>query len=106
MAMKRPDMRAYFSARIDRHVNGMMATQSARTPADVVRVDGDVTSRLIMVTMRDGTRYAWSGGRYGARKVNGCYAPLMPRAAVDESELRTVLEASVNRARAVREGTK
>lgn len=75
---KRPDMRAYFRAAIDRHVNGMLAREVARMPANVARVHGDVTDRTITVVMRDGTEYRWAGGRYAARKVNGCHAPLMP----------------------------
>lgn len=80
---KRPDMRAYFSAHIDRHVNGMLARSAPRLPADVARVSGTVTDARIVVTMRDGTQWEWSGGRYAARKVNGCYAPLMPRPAAE-----------------------
>lgn len=77
--MKRPDMSAYFRARIDWHTHGLASGAWARTPADVMKVDGDVTSRTITVTMRDGTTYEWSGGRLAARKINGCYAPLMPK---------------------------
>lgn len=77
--MKRPDMKPYFRARIDYHVNGMMARRAPPLPADVRQVDGDVTTHCITVTMRDGTVYRWAGGDYAARKVNGCYAPLMPR---------------------------
>lgn len=76
---KRPDMRGYFAARIDHNVNGMMARTHARTPHDVARVEGDVTDQQITVTMRDGAVFTWSGGRYASRKVNGCYAPLMPK---------------------------
>ncbi len=75
---KRPDMREYFRARIDRHVRGMMARTTARTPNGVQRVQGDVTDQVITVTMRDGSVWTWQGGRYAARKVHGCYAPLMP----------------------------
>jgi hypothetical protein len=76
---KRPDMRDYFRARIDYHVNGMLAGSQARIPFGVARVGGDVTGDVITVTMRDGTVWKWSGNRYAARKVNGCYAPLMPK---------------------------
>lgn len=76
----RPDMRPYFSAQIDHHVNGMMARSQVTRPHDVVDVSGTVTDSVITVTMRDGTTWKWSGGRYAARKVHGCYAPLMPRA--------------------------
>lgn len=74
---KRPDMRAYFRGRIDYHVNGMFARQVSR-PRDVKSIVGDVTDRVITVTMLDGTEWKWSGGRYASRKVNLCYAPLMP----------------------------
>lgn len=77
--MKRPDMRPYFKAQIDRHVNGLSATsRTPLMPRGVQRVVGGVTQRLIVVTMDDGTVWHWSGGQYAARKVNGCYAPLMP----------------------------
>lgn len=75
---RRPNMRAYFAAQIDRHVNGMMARSAPRLPADVSNVTGTVTDSVITVTMRDGATWQWRGGRYAARKVNGCYAPLMP----------------------------
>lgn len=78
--MTRPDMRDYFKARIDWHVNGMMSRTQARLPHGVRKVTGDVDSATITVMMDDGTEYAWSGGRYSTRKVNGCYAPLMPKA--------------------------
>lgn len=74
----RPNMRTYFAARIDYHVNGAFLSSSARMPAGVRRVRGDVTDRRIEVEMTDGTVHAWSGGNYAARKVNGCYAPKMP----------------------------
>lgn len=77
-APKRPDMREYFRARIDHHVNGMMARTTARLPATVRRVVGDVTDTVIVVVMLDGTQFRWAGGQYASRKVNGCYAPLMP----------------------------
>ena len=80
MSSRRPDMREYFKARIDWHVRGMLA-RSASYPSGVARVAGDVTDRLIVVTMRDGSVFTWTGGEYSARKVNGCYAPLMPKVA-------------------------
>jgi hypothetical protein len=73
----RPDMRAYFKGRIDYHVNGMLARTVPR-PNDVKSIVGDVTDKVITVTMHDGSTWQWSGGRYAARKVNLCYAPLMP----------------------------
>jgi hypothetical protein len=76
---KRPNLRAYFAARIDHHVNGMMARPTPALPSDVKRVNGDVTSTTITVEMLDGTVWRWSGGRYASRKVNLCYAPLMPK---------------------------
>lgn len=76
---KRPDMRAYFRAQIDYNVNGMLATTRATRPNDVTRVEGTVTDRSITVTTRDGNVWHWQGGTYAARKVNGCYAPLMPK---------------------------
>lgn len=79
MPMKRPNLNAYFRARIDHHVFGMMSRMSATAPQNVKSVKGDVTDREIVVTMLDGTTYKWEGGRYAARKVNGCYAPLMPK---------------------------
>lgn len=81
MKSKRPDMRGYFRARIDRHVNGMLASSFARLPSGVRSIEGDVTDRRIVVTCDDGTRWEWEGGRYASRKVNGCYAPMMPRPA-------------------------
>lgn len=77
--MKRPDMRSYFQARIDHNVHGMLARSTARMPADVARVRGDVTDAEIVVEMRDGTTWRWTGGRYSTRKAHGCYAPLMPK---------------------------
>ena len=76
---KRPDMRDYFRARIDWHTHGMSARTVARLPHGVARVIGDVTDSRIVVVMRDGSEWAWSGGKYAARKVNGCYAPTMPK---------------------------
>lgn len=75
---KRPDMTAYFRGRIDWHVNGIMARR-VESPRDVAKVEGDVTDPLITVTMRDGSSWQYEGGRYASRKVNLCYAPLMPR---------------------------
>ena len=75
---KRPDLTAYFRGRIDYHVNGMFA-RTVASPRDVRRIEGDVDSSVITVTMLDGTVWTWSGGRYAARKVNGCYAPLAPK---------------------------
>ena len=78
--MKRPDMREYFRAEIDRHVNGGFARSvHSKAPANVRKIDGIVTSSVITVQMIDGTEHKWSGGRYASRKVNLCYAPLMPR---------------------------
>lgn len=76
---KRPDMRDYFRARIDYHVNGMMARSNARIPNNVKKINGTVTDREISVVMNDGTVWLWKGGEYASRKVNGCYAPLMPK---------------------------
>ena len=78
MSSPRPDMRRYFQDRIDVHVRGRSAVNLPR-PVGVDRVVGDVTDRLITVTMRDSTVYRWTGGRYATRKVRLCYAPLMPR---------------------------
>ena len=78
MSSARPDMRRYFQGQIDVHVRGMLAVPAPR-PADVARVVGDVTDRVITVTMWDGAVYRWAGGRYARRKVNLCHAPLMPR---------------------------
>lgn len=75
---KRPDMRNYFAARIDFHVNGMLSRQ-AQKPHDVMYVIGDVTDRVITVQTRSGDEFTWSGGEYASRKVNGCYAPKMPK---------------------------
>lgn len=76
---KRPDMRDYFRARIDFHVNGWNARSTARIPNGIRRVNGDVTDSEIAVTMDDGSVWRWKGGGYAARKVNGCYSPLMPK---------------------------
>jgi len=80
MASARPDMRDYFRARIDFHVNGIFS-RNTRLPSGVRKIIGDVTSREIVVIMDDGTTHNYSGGRYAERKRNGCYAPLMPRPA-------------------------
>lgn len=56
--MKRPDMREYFRARIDYHVNGMLA-RTARRPSDVKTITGDVTDTTITVTMLDGGTWQW-----------------------------------------------
>jgi hypothetical protein len=78
---RRPDMRDYFRACIEREVSGMFSRVdvSRRLPPGVRRVDGAVTDRTITVTMDDGTKFEWTGGRYASRKVNLCYAPLMPK---------------------------
>lgn len=76
---KRPDMKAYFQARINYHVHGAFSSSSnARMPHGVRRVRGDVTDRVITVEMDDGTEYEWAGGQYASRRVNMCYAPKMP----------------------------
>lgn len=75
----RPDMSSYFKARIDWHVNGMMSSGQARKPADVMYVIGDVTDSIITVETRNGDKFQWAGGKFSSRKVNGCYAPLMPK---------------------------
>lgn len=77
--MPRPNLSEFFKAQIDHAVNGMLATSVARLPIDVKRVNGNVESEVITVTMRDGTEYRWSGGTYSTRKAKGCYAPLMPK---------------------------
>jgi hypothetical protein len=79
MASKRPNLNNYFRSRIDWHVNGMMSRLHYSRPSDVKSIVGDVTDSVIVVTMLDGTVYKWSGGRYASRKVNLCYAPLMPK---------------------------
>lgn len=78
----RPNLAAHFRWEIASHVHGMMCTtRRPAQPRDVVRIAGNVTDRVIVVTMRDGTVWHWTGGRYAARKVLGCYAPLMPKPA-------------------------
>ena len=79
--MTKPDMRDYFRGRIAWHTHGLLAGNLAPIPPGVRRVSGDVTDPIIVVVMDDGTEYRFTGGRYAARKVNGCYAPLMPKAA-------------------------
>lgn len=79
MTAKRPDMRDWFRARIDWHVNGMFARNTVRLPQGVRNVIGDVTDSEITVIMNDDSRWQWTGGGYAARKINGCYAPLMPK---------------------------
>jgi hypothetical protein len=76
----RPDLSAHFRWEIDGHVHGMMGTvrRPARNP-QIASIRGEVTDRRIVVTMTDGTVWTWEGGRYAARKVHGCYAPLMPK---------------------------
>lgn len=75
-----PDVKAYFRSRIEHHVHGMLARSTATLPAGV-RVSGDVTDPVIVVTDADGNEFRFTGGRYAARKAHGCYAPLMPRPA-------------------------
>lgn len=75
----RPDMRARFRAQIDSHVSGGGWNRIPNLPLGVEKVKGDVTDREIIVTMRDGTVWKWEGGHYASRKVNLCYAPLMPK---------------------------
>lgn len=79
MTTKRPDMRTYFRFRIQHHTVGMFAGRDPGRPAGVARVTGDVTDRIITVSMTDGSVWYWRGGAYAARKINGCYAPLMPK---------------------------
>lgn len=79
MASTRPDLKPYFRARIAYHVHGMLAGPIPRCPDEVLFIKGDVTDAVITATMRDGSTYTWSGGRYASRRVNLCYAPLMPR---------------------------
>lgn len=76
--MTTPDMRPYFRARIDFHVNGLLARRPAPLPPGVRRIRGDVTDREIAVELDSGDILHFTGGRYASRKVNGCYAPLMP----------------------------
>jgi hypothetical protein len=75
--MKRPNLTAYFRGRIDWHVNGMMA-RTVPAPFNL-RISGDVTDSIITATDKAGNVWKWEGGNYAARKVNGCYAPLMPK---------------------------
>ena len=76
---KRPDLKNFWRSRIDNHVNGMLAGPLLPAPRDVVSIDGRITDPVITVTMRDGTVWLYSGGRYAAKKRNGCYAPLIPQ---------------------------
>jgi hypothetical protein len=73
------ELKDFFKGQIDFHVNGLFANPSARIPADVVKLDGGVTDRVITVVWRNGAVENYEGGRYAARKVNGCYAPLLPK---------------------------
>lgn len=75
--MSTDTIRLYFRYRIDWHVNGMFATRS-RPDMQGIRVVGDVTDRDITVTYPPGKTEVYHGGRYASRKINGCYAPLMP----------------------------
>lgn len=75
----KPDMRDYFKARIEYHVHGAFGSRWAKLPRGVKRVEGDVDSALIVVIMDDDTEHLYAGGKYASRKVNGCYAPLMPK---------------------------
>lgn len=77
--MARPNLRPWFRARIDWHTNGMLARTQESIPRDVAKIDGDVTSDLIVVTMLDGTVYKWSAGRRSPRKINLTYPPLVPK---------------------------
>jgi hypothetical protein len=60
MTTRPPVMTAYFRARIDHHVNGMLARTQARLPQGVKSVQGDVTSPRIVVTMHDGTEFVYT----------------------------------------------
>ena len=60
---KAPDMRDYFKARIDWHVNGMMSRSQARMPSGVKNVKGDVTDREIIVVMNDDTEFKFEGAQ-------------------------------------------
>jgi flagellar biosynthesis regulator FlbT len=71
----------HFKYEIDRSVNGMMGT--ARRP-DLIRegvsIEGSVRDAQIIVTVKARRGYyIYNGGRYATRKVNGCFAPLMPK---------------------------
>lgn len=74
----RPDLTRHFQSKIDQHVYGMM-TQNVVPAPNGITVRGDVTDTLIVATDRDGNEWRWIGGRYAQRKINGCYAPLMPK---------------------------
>ena len=75
--MNRRTVQAYFRWQIDQHVHGMRAT-ARRPELGRGRIVGNVTDAEISVTYPDGTQETWYGGRYAARKIHGCYAPLMP----------------------------
>lgn len=75
---RRPDLTGYFKSRIDWHTHGLMARMPHSLPNGVL-LKGDVTDRLITATDRDGIEWYWEGGKYARRKIEGCYAPLMPR---------------------------
>lgn len=81
MKYTRPDMRDYFKASIANYTHGMLSPYRGHRvwPNGVKRIDGNVTDQIITVTMEDGSVYKWSGGRYSSRKINLCYAPLMPK---------------------------
>jgi hypothetical protein len=70
----------HFKYEIDRSVNGMSGT--ARRPdlsREGVSIEGSVRESQIIVTVNGSRTYIYNGARYSARKVNGCYAPLMPK---------------------------
>lgn len=74
----RPNLNDHFQSKINVHVFGMMS-QGVIPPPPGITVRGDVTDTLIVATDRDGNEWRWIGGRYASRKINGCYAPLMPK---------------------------
>lgn len=77
--MPRPQMKDWFKYRIDWHLYGMASAGThPGLPRGVKRIAGDVVDPVITVTMEDNTTYDWHAGQYSRRKVNGCYAPLMP----------------------------
>jgi hypothetical protein len=55
--MPRPNLSEFFKAKIDQHVNGMLATSTVRLPNTVRRVSGSVEDAVIEVTMTDGSIY-------------------------------------------------
>lgn len=77
MPNNRPNLSSYFRSQIESHVYGTPLYVSL--PHDVKSISGDVTSNIITVVMKDSSVWLWSGGRYASRKVNLCYAPLMPK---------------------------